>query len=250
MANLIKDTTDKLVYGHEGWIEEQVFHYHAGDEIWGSLKWGHDMVPDGLPRAEELTFKAFAPDGTQEDITVKETGKEHLDLISETDQEGLYVMSSQYDNCYAEYPGDKWKKGSRSKHPDAIAVGRYVQSSTTCISVGHSNKNDVFDAPLLTSLLPVKPLFEVGQEITLVLKTEGEIQTEADVVLLYFSDGEKKTVKLSVDGSGQIRFTPEQTGFFTVIARYEADAEGADYDKIHYTATHCCRIKEADPCEH
>ena len=56
MANLIKDTTDKLVYGHEGWIEEQVFHYHAGDEIWGSLKWGHDMVPDGLPRAEELTF--------------------------------------------------------------------------------------------------------------------------------------------------------------------------------------------------
>ena len=27
----IKDTTDKLVYGHEGWLEDYLFHYHAGD---------------------------------------------------------------------------------------------------------------------------------------------------------------------------------------------------------------------------
>lgn len=250
MASLVKDTTDKLVYGHEGWIEEQVFHYHAGDEIWASLKWGHDMVPDGLPRLEELTFKAFAPDGTQEEITVKETGKEQLDLISETDQEGLYVMSSQYDNCYAEYPDNKWKKGTKSKHPDAISVDRYVQSATNCISVGHSNKNDVFNAPLLTTLLPIKPIFEVGQELTLALKTEGKAQTEADVVLLYFVENEKQTVKLSVDSDGMIKFTPNQTGFFTVIARYTLDGDGVEYNKIHYTATHCCRIKEAGSSDH
>ena len=45
----IKDTTDKLVYGHEGWLEDYLFHYHAGDTILTKFNWGHDMKRDGLP---------------------------------------------------------------------------------------------------------------------------------------------------------------------------------------------------------
>ncbi len=250
MNNNIKDTTDKLVYGHEGWLEDYIFHYHAGDSIMTMLKWGHNMECDGLPRTEELTFKAFAPDGTAGEVEIKDTGKEYLDLTAETDQEGIYIFSTQYDNCYAEYPNDKWKKGTKKDNPDAISVDRYVQSATGCIVVGHSHNTDVFDAPLLTSLLPVNPEFVVGHELTFVLKTDGKPQACDDITLIYKGDSDKKETKLSTGADGILKITPEEPGVYVILARYVLDGDSDDYDKIHYTATHCFRVKEHEGHDH
>ena len=250
MTNIIKDTTDKLVYGHEGWLEDYVFHYHAGDSIMTMLKWGHNMECDGLPRIEELSFKTFAPDGTQEEVQVKETGKEYLDLTSETDQEGMYIFSIQYDNCYAEYPGDKWKKGNKKDNPDAVAVNRYVQSATNCIFVGHGENREVFDAPLLTTLLPVSPEFVAGHELTFVLKTDGKPQACDDIDFIFKGEGEKTTEKLSTGEDGVLKITPKEPGVYGLIARYVLDGDSDDYDNIHYTATHCFRVKEHGGHDH
>lgn len=250
MKNNIKDTTDKLVYGHEGWLEDYVFHYHAGDSIQTMLKWGHNTECDGLPRTEELTFKTFAPDGTVEDVEVKDTGKEFLDLISETDQEGIYIFSIQYDNCYAEYPGDKWKKGKKGEHPDAVAVNRYVQSATNCITVGHSDDTNVYAAPLLTTLLPENAEFVVGHEIKFVLKTDGEPQACDDIDLIIKGEGEKTTEKLSTGADGVLKITPKKPGIYCLIARYIIEKSCDDYDTIHYTATHCFRVKEHGGHDH
>lgn len=251
MKTTIKDTTDKLVYGHEGWLDAYVFHYHAGDSIMSMLKWGHNMEYDGLPRIEELTYKAFAPDGTVEEVTVKETGKEWLDLTSETDQEGYYIFSTVYDNCYSEYPGNKWKKGDRTQYPDAMNVGRYVQSATNCIFVGHDGTNDIYAAPLPTSLLPVSPDFLAGHELTFELKTEGKPQATEDVDLIFQGEDGNETTKLSTDADGILKITPEKPGVYSLIARYQLDSDNPEsYDKIHYTATHCFRIKEHDDHHH
>ena len=214
------------------------------------LKWGHNMECDGLPRTEELSFKTFAPDGTQEEVQVKETGKEYLDLTSETDQEGMYTFSIQYDNCYAEYPGDKWKKGGKKDNPDAIDVSRYVQSATNCIFVGHGENREVFDAPLLTTLLPVNPEFVAGHELTFVLKTEGKPQACDDIDYIFKGEGEKTTEKLSTGEDGILKITPKEPGVYCLIARYVLDGDSDDYDSIHYTATHCFRVKEHSGHDH
>lgn len=250
MKNNIKDTTDLLVYGHEGWLEDYVFHYHAGDSIQTMLKWGHNMECDGLPRIEELTFKAFAPDGSAKEVEVKETGKEFLDLIAETDQEGFYIFSTQYDNCYAEYPENKWKKGNKSANPDAVAVNRYVQSATDCIFVGHGDCTDVCDAPLLTTLLPVNPEFVAGHELTFVLKTDGKPQACDNIDFLFKGENGTVTEKFTTGEDGVLKITPKEPGVYCLIARYVLDGNSDEYDKIHYTATHCFRVKKHGGHDH
>ena len=250
MNNNIKDTTDMLVYGHEGWLEDYVFHYHAGDSVMSMLKWGHNMECDGLPRLEEISIKAFAPDGTVEEVEVKETGKEYLDLTSETDQEGYYIFSIQYDNCYAEYPENKWKKGNKKEHPDAVAVNRYVQSATNSVFVGHGDNMEVHDAPLLTTLLPVKPDFLAGHELTFILKTDGKPQACDDIDFIYRGENGVTTEKLSTGADGILKITPKEPGLYCLIARYIIEESCDEYDTIHYTATHCFRVKEHDDHHH
>lgn len=243
----IKDTTDKLVYGHEGWLEDYLFHYHAGDTILTKFNWGHDMKRDGLPRLFELDIKAFGPKGDVYPVETEETGEEYVQLSTDTDREGMYIFSGVYDNCYAEYPDNVWKKGTREAHPDAISVGRYVQSYSNCISVGHSGDTNVFDAPLPTSLLPVNPKYVVGNELTFVLKTEGKPQSTDDVIIIYDGKEGQEIKKAVIGEDGILKFTPEKAGVYDIIARYTVLANESDpYDDTRYTATHCFRVKEHD----
>ena len=110
---MVRDTTDLLVYGHEGWLEYYPSHYHAGDPIMAKLQWGHNMEVDGLPRMKELTYRAYAPDGTFVEAKVEEGGDFWFDLTADTDQEGFYTVITHYDNCYARYGADRYKRGSR-----------------------------------------------------------------------------------------------------------------------------------------
>ena len=250
MTTKIKDTTDKLVYGHEGWLEDYVFHYHAGDSIMTKFNWGHDMTHDGLPRLEIITLKAYAPDGTEEEVTAKETGKDYIDLTAETDQEGMYLFTTAYDNCYAELPGNKWKIGTRKDFPDAVNVGRYVQSATACVFVGHDGTHDVYDVKLPTSVIPVSPDFRAGHELTFEVKTDGKPQASDDVKFIFMAEGGNKVVDMKTDENGIIKVTPEEPGVYGIIARYVVDSDSEDYEKIHYTATHCFRVKEHDHSDH
>ena len=243
----IKDTTDKLVYGHEGWLEDDLFHYHAGDTILTKFNWGHDMKRDGLPRLYELDIKAFGPKGDVYPVEAEETGEEYVNLTTDTDREGMYIFTGVYDNCYAEYPDNVWKKGTRENNPDAINVGRYVQSYTNCISVGHSGDTNVFDAPLPTSLLPVNPKYVVGNELTFVLKTEGKPQSTDDVIIIYDGKEGQEKEKVTIGEDGILKFTPKKAGVYDIIARYTLPANESDpFEDIIYTATHCFRVKEHD----
>ena len=56
------------------------------------LKWGHNMEVDGLPRMKELTYRAYAPDGTFVEAKVEEGGDFWFDLTADTDQEGFYTV--------------------------------------------------------------------------------------------------------------------------------------------------------------
>jgi uncharacterized GH25 family protein len=38
-----RDTTDLIVYGHEGWLELTSSHGHEGGDFEVHLKWGHNM---------------------------------------------------------------------------------------------------------------------------------------------------------------------------------------------------------------
>ena len=177
-------------------------------------------------------------------------GKDYIDLTAETDQEGMYLFTTAYDNCYAELPGNKWKIGTRKDFPDAVNVGRYVQSATACVFVGHDGTHDVYDVKLPTSVIPVSPDFRAGHELTFEVKTDGKPQASDDVKFIFMAEDGNKVVDMKTDENGIIKVTPEEPGVYGIIARYVVDSDSEDYEKIHYTATHCFRVKEHDHSDH
>lgn len=243
----IPDTTDKLVYGHEGWLEEYPSHYHAGDPIMAKLKWGHNMEIDGLPRKEDITFRAYAPDGSVGEIQVDESGHEWLDLTADTDQEGFYLLVCTYNNCYAEFEGNKWKRGSRKEHPDAKEVRNYHQNATTCISVGHHHETDLSGIPeLRISLLPLKgPKYYVGEEVRFQLKIDGKPAAKQEALLVHPTENGLEETTVTCDDNGQFTICPKEAGLYDLIARYrhEEKKEG-EYEGESLTASHCFKVVE------
>ncbi len=244
---MVRDTTDLLVYGHEGWLEYYPSHYHAGDPIMAKLKWGHNMEVDGLPRMNELTYRAYAPDGTFVEAKAEEGGDFWFDLTADTDQEGFYTVITHYDNCYARYGADRYKRGSRVENPDADEVLDYCQYATTCISVGHHHETQMYHIPgLAISLLPTTgPKYTVNHEITFQLMVEDQPALENETVLIYQSENGLVETKVVSDEKGQFHITPDKAGMYCLIARVrrEEKKEG-EYDGQSLTASHCFRVLE------
>lgn len=242
-----RDTTDLLVYGHEGWLEDYPSHYHAGDPIMAKLKWGHNMEEDGLPRIKELTYHAYAPDGTCAEAKAEEAGDFWFDLTADTDQEGFYTMAAKYDNCYARYGADRYKRGSRVENPDADEVLSYVQCATTCISVGHHHETDVPAIPgLPISLLPTTgPKYTVHHPITFQLTVEDKPVSGNEAVLIYQSENGPEETPVTSDENGQFHITPAKAGMYCLIARVRrSEKKEGEYDGQSLTASHCFRVME------
>lgn len=242
-----RDTTDLLVYGHEGWLESYPSHYHAGDPVMAKLKWGHNMEDDGLPRMKELDYRAYAPDGIFAEMKVEEGGDFWFDLTGDTDQEGFYTVVTLYDNCYARFGEDRYKRGSRKENPDADEVLDYCQCAMTCISVGHHHETVV--APLKglpVSLMPTTgPKYTVGHEIVFQLTVDDQPQAENDTVLVYRGENGLTETTVTSDDKGQFHITLEKAGMYCLIARVKRDVKkDGEYDGQSLTATHCFRVHE------
>lgn len=65
-----RDTTDLMVYGHEGWLELTGSHGHEGKDFEVHFKYGHNLRPDGLTRKEGLKAWLANPDGEVKEINL------------------------------------------------------------------------------------------------------------------------------------------------------------------------------------
>ena len=117
--NNIKDTTHLLVYGHEGWLETYPSHYHLRDPIMVKMQWGHNLAVDGLPNKDYLKHHIYAPDGTCTQASAEPSGDLWYDITADTNQEGFHMLVTSYDECWAQYPNEDYKLGTREQYPDA-----------------------------------------------------------------------------------------------------------------------------------
>ena len=87
-----RDTTHLMVQGHEGWLEVNNTHYHAGAPVEVLFKWGHNMKVDGLCQKERLVAYAFDPEGTKRMLSINDRDEESYAISFMPEREGYYQV--------------------------------------------------------------------------------------------------------------------------------------------------------------
>ncbi len=243
----IKDTTHLLVYGHEGWLEEYPSHYHLGDPILVKMQWGHNLAVDGLVNAAYLTHTVCAPDGTSAPAKAEASGDLWYDITADTNQEGWHTIVTAYDECWAQYPNEEYKLGTRADYPDAIEVRDYCQYATTCVSVGHHHSTTIVPpAGVELFLHPVSdPNYVVGHALKLQLLFRGKPTGTHAGTLVYQAENGLEETELQADQDGIFTITPQKTGTYCLIVRHVIDEKKDNcYEGRNYTITHCFKVGE------
>ncbi len=243
----IKDTTHLLVYGHEGWLEEYPSHYHAGDPIMAKMQWGHNLVVDGLPNGEYLKHHVYAPDGTCTKAVAEYSGDLWYNITADTNQEGFYMLVTSYDECWAQYPNEEYKLGTRAQYPDAIEVRDYCQYATTCVSVGHHHDTEVSPIKGLEMYLrPISnPNYQVGHQLKLQLIIQDMPSNAHQGTLIYQTPENLEETEITSDDNGIFTVTPNKTGTYCLIVRHVTnDKKDNCYEGRNFTITHCFKAGE------
>ncbi len=246
-----RDTTHKLVHGHEGWMEDFISHYHACDPIMAMLKWGHNCQTDGLPKMEQMTYTVCAPDGSINDVKCELGDEDCLDLTADTLEEGYYTFIATYNNCWAKYgeADEDYKFGDRKEYPDAIEVRNYLQYATLTVPVGHFHAHELDPIPSMKlSILPAKGSdFQETHAISFLAVFDGKpLVNHKALAVQILDDGSTIETELMSDEDGIVRFLPEIKGTYSMVLRYSDEISDPDgrYEGTNYTATHGFRVSE------
>ncbi len=245
---VLRDTTHKLVHGHEGWMEDFVSHYHAGDPIMAMLKWGHNCQPDGIVKMEQMRYTVCDPEGNLTEVKAELSEEGCIDLTADTLLEGFYTFIADYNNCWAKYGerDEDYKFGDRTEYPDAIEVRNYHQYATMIVPVGHFHENEMYQIPsMVMSILPTTGMgYEAGHEIKFQIMVQGKAGANLPATLVHLTDDGTVETQLTADEKGIVTVCPAEAGTYCMIAR--ATDESADpngkYEAQSFTATHGFRV--------
>lgn len=248
ITNEFLDTTDHMVYGHEGWLVPSVTHVHEGDSLDIFLCWGHNMKPHGLARSEDLLVYAIAPDGKKQDLELIGTTEDHHTYRLKVEKKGLYHVISQITKYYYKNAEGKNQSGTLKDNPAAVSATRYLQYAHLALSVGHNlMPEDYTETPALPlQIVPDRwDKLLTGEIFGLTLFFKNKPLALCDIHIAY-SEGEAETTdeELRTDSEGIITFPIKAPGKYLVIARCSAsDGEEGLYYDTRYTYTFWFEVK-------
>jgi uncharacterized GH25 family protein len=233
-----RDTSHKVVYGHEPWLETAFTHCHQGHDAEVLVKWGHNMQPEGLIAKDYLQAEVIAPDGARTGAAVEDGGSEHHTVKVPVSSEGFYhlVLSNrEYFVLDREY---QYHEGTRKEYPEAAHAILYLQFAQVFIAAGHDLQGVPPRAETQLELVPAtwQP-WRVGDTIPLQAYFRGQ---PLDVTILDLAcqgpEGYRQW-KETADG-GILNFQPQAAGRYLAITRREVqEGLAGEYDSISLTAT-------------
>ncbi|MDD5952131.1 MAG: DUF4198 domain-containing protein [Oscillospiraceae bacterium] len=252
-----RDTTHKLVHGHEGWMEDFITHYHAGDPIMVTVNWGHNCQKDGLVNIDQMTYTVCAPDGTISEVKAEISDEEAIDLTAfDTPEEGFYTFIAEYNNCWAKYGerDEDYKFGDRTAYPDAQEVRNYHQYATMVVPVGHFHENEMYQIPSMEiSILPTTGMgYEAGHTISFQIIVQGKPGAKLPATLVHLTDDGTEETQVTADENGVVTICPEEAGTYCMIVRATDETKDPDgkYEATSFTATHAFRVAEHHHHDH
>ncbi|MBC3889076.1 DUF4198 domain-containing protein [Acetobacterium paludosum] len=243
------DTTDHMVYGHEGWLVPGTNHVHEGDAVEVFTRWGHNMEGHGLARKEGLTVGVVMPDGNTEDLLVDEYDADNYVIRYTPIQKGLYHFIGKYVGLYVIDQEGKFQKGTLKDYPDAKSATSFTQYSHLTMMVGH-NITPVLIPDMLKLPLRIEAdeytKWQPGEKIGFQLLTIDSFLANTELDLAFQGEENKPVVqrKLITNASGRFLVKAEEAGQYLLIARNLVPVGKAGfYNDTKYTYTYYFNVK-------
>lgn len=244
------DTTDQMVYGHEGWLVPGTNHVHEGDAVEVFIRWGHNMEAHGLARKEGLTACVVLPDGNTEELYVADYDEDAYVIRYTPVQKGLYHFVGKYVGYYVVDQEGKHQKGTLKDYPDAQSATSYTQYSHLTMMVGHNITPDLIPEMLKLPLRVAADEYgkwQPGEQISFKLLTEDGFLTDTEIDLAFKKEADHVVVqsKLKTDAEGKFLVNAEEAGEYLLIARNLVPVGEAElYNDTKYTYTYHFNVKK------
>lgn len=247
--SIFRDTTDRMVYGHEGWLVPAQPHIHETDALDLSFFWGHNMEPDGLTRTDGLSAKVFAPAASPKPLALTGTTESCHVFRLEDAARGLNHFVAEKVACYCRDAEGKYIEGTLKDVPSAASCTRYLQYAHTALEVGHELENADYDCvPAIPIYLKPKSWEQIwaGEKFPFTLYMNGEPLTLCDYEVAYTakegSEVEHFHFMTDENGDGEVKF--KKPGSYLFLVRCSSpEAEEGVYENTKLTYTFWIRVK-------
>ncbi|KNZ40746.1 DUF4198 domain-containing protein [Acetobacterium bakii] len=244
------DTTDHMVYGHEGWLVPGTNHVHEGDAVEVFIRWGHNMEAHGLARKEGLTACVVLPDGNTEELCIEGYDADCYVTRYTPVQKGLYHFIGKYVGLYVIDQQGKHQRGTLKDYPDAQSATSFTQYSHMTMMVGHNITLDLIPEMLK---LPLRveadeyTKWQPGEEIGFQLLTADGFLADTEIDLAFKDESDKAVVqsKLKTDARGKLSVNAKEAGQYLLIARNLVPVgEAGLYSDTKYTNTYYFNVRK------
>ncbi|MCL6634369.1 MAG: DUF4198 domain-containing protein [Peptococcaceae bacterium] len=238
-ADWFRDTTDRMVYGHEPWLEMGGSHGHEGEDVELFLKWGHNMQVDGLAQLEGMTAFVVHPSGGQEELGLSEGGAEYHTVHFNPPVDGLYHVVVRNEGSYVQDREGKYLRGTRREYPEAVKAVRYVQFAQYVVPVGH----DLEGAPRPVGVpLEIAPAhwkhWRAGDTLDFSVLFRGAPLDGAAADLVVNGPGCYRKWQELTGPKGELAVRADKPGRYLVIVQHRLpEGEEGVYDELSLTAT-------------
>jgi uncharacterized GH25 family protein len=234
-----RDTTDLMVYGHEGWLELTSSHGHEGGDFEVHLKWGHNMQTDGLASKEGIKAWLVTPAGDARDTVIEAGGPEYYVLKIPTPVDGFYQVVTVNTGNYVLDQEGKYLQGTRREHPDAAKAIFYKQFAQVFVPVGHDLEGVPRQAGIpLEIVAPSWKQWHAGDKISLQIQFRGELLDGVAVDIAYNGPGGYQQRQEMTGADGQIKLTVTDPGYYLLVVRHQVpEGEAEVYDDTSFTTT-------------
>lgn len=236
---LSEDTTSKMVYGHEAWLEMVESHCHAGGKAELLVKWGHNMQPEGLCKKDSLTATAVTPAGEMAILAIEAGFSDHYVLHTPIPSNGYYHVVVQNTGDYVLDKEYQYYQGTRREYPEAAHATHYIQYAQYFVRVGHDLESKPRQAGLQLEIAPAtwEP-WRAGDELAFEILFRGNRETDAVLDVAYSNSVEYRQWKEIGGVDGRIILQPKDPGRYLVVARREAqERQDGVYDSLSLTTT-------------
>jgi uncharacterized GH25 family protein len=234
-----RDTTDLMVYGHEGWLEMTSSHGHEGEDFEVHFKWGHNMKTDGLARKEGIKAWVVTPAGEEKEVLLADGSMDYYTLNFPTPVDGYYQLVTTNTGNFVLSKDGKHLRGTRREHPDAAQAIYYNQYAQVFVPVGHDIEGvpPRLDTPL-EIIAPIWKQWRAGNIINLQLLFRGEPLDGVAVDMACNGPSGYRQWQEMTDSKGGICLTARDPGYHLMVVRHRVpEGKAGVYDDTSFTAT-------------
>ncbi|MEW5919622.1 MAG: DUF4198 domain-containing protein [Bacillota bacterium] len=234
----IHDTTLRMYYGHEGWLEPARNNYQVGERANVCFKWGHNMEVDGICSLERLQAWLTDPALQKKPCTLLPGDGLYYELSLRGEGAGFYQLLVQHDGMLSITADGSHALGSRREHPSALEALAFTQYSKCLLKFGEAGAIPPF-AKTNLDLLPLDwEGLKMGTPAVFQVFFKDKALEQGEVTFARSGkEGSPRIDVVELGKDGKITVTPDLEGNYLLLVRHkdETDREEGVYDKRSYT---------------